>query len=357
MIDHQRVGFLWIDGDTADAENLIDCANRVERVPYDQLSELRLITKRGTIELIAVDRAAHRWSMPIRDEDAARVQAALDGVDHLLVAPAPARDFGIARRAAVVIVVLLAAPYNAIGAVLVPALLALRSPVRPVMLALAAALAGTAVASINELNVSIVRIAVLTILTLTVLGAFVARSRTPRLLDADRAGRTADPGWDRLNHRGSERPGISLACTRRCAIARGSPHRLPRSPCSSSFSPASARRGVSAWASRYSRRPRSWVGSPWFLLDGGDLLVAAMPAFEAKVVSVTAVARRAIDGQFSGVRLTPDGNHFLLFELYDATIESDTDTEDTPHAQRFIAGGFDDWSREIRAFDVVTIDD
>ena len=361
VIDHQRVGFLWIDGDTADAETLIDRANRVERVPYDQLSELRLITKRGTIELIAVDRAAHRWSMPIRDEDAARVQAALDGVDHLLVAPAPARDFGIARRAAVVIVVLLAAPYNAIGAVLVPALLALRSPVRPVMLALAAALAGTAVASINELNVSIVRIAVLTILTLTVLWSV----RRPQ--------QDAQPGthtWTLIERAGLLIPvGIGLIMAAASARDLFGLHSAVRDR--AWFTASLAALAVFVFVQSSQRAARRVglgvallataalvVGSPWFLLHAvADPLVAEMPAFEGTVMAVTALARRAIDGQFSGVRLTPDGNHFLLFESYDATIESDTDTEDTPHAQRFIAGGFDGWSREIRAFDVVTIDD
>ena len=192
LIDHHRVAFVWIDGDIGDAATMLDRASRVEMMTFDQLGELRLSATRGRIELIAVDRTSRRWSMPIREADAAGVQAALDRVDHLVVPSAPVRDYGMARRVAVLLVILFAAPYNAIGAVLAPALLALRRPKRALMLALAAALAGTAIASVNDLDASVVRVVLLTILTLIVLLSLRAREQedadAPHWIWIERAG-------------------------------------------------------------------------------------------------------------------------------------------------------------------------
>jgi hypothetical protein len=66
---------------------ILERASRVEMITFDQLCELRLSAARGRITLIAVGRQARRWSMPILETDAARIQQALDRIDHLVVAP------------------------------------------------------------------------------------------------------------------------------------------------------------------------------------------------------------------------------------------------------------------------------
>src|SRR5262249_10780912 len=52
------------------------------RVRSDRLSELRIaVTRTGETNLLAADRAGHRWQMPVRVDDVARIQAILDIVD------------------------------------------------------------------------------------------------------------------------------------------------------------------------------------------------------------------------------------------------------------------------------------
>jgi hypothetical protein len=114
------------------------------------------------------------------------------------------------RRTAVLIVILFAAPYNAIGAVLAPALLALRRPTRSLMLALAAALAGTAIASVNDIDTRIVRVVLLTILTVIVV---LSSRRPPREEQPDA------PLWTWIERRAARACGHRLRL-RRCECAR-----------------------------------------------------------------------------------------------------------------------------------------
>jgi Zn-dependent protease with chaperone function len=361
MIDHQRVGFLWVDGDISNAEGLVDRASRVEMMAFDQLSELRLTTKGAAIALIAADRHARRWSMPIHDRDAARVQAALDLVDHLVVAP-PTNDLGMARRVAVLIVLLLAASFNAIGAVIVPGLLALRRPMRPMMMALVGALAGTAIASVNDLDVSLVRIGVLAILALMVSWSI---RRPPQ--------EEPQPNnhlWTRVEWVGLLIPaGIGLIIAVVSSRDLFGLHAAVRDRAWVTASLAA----VAAFffvlsANRQSRRlglsiaalatASFVVGSPWFLVNAvADPLVTAMPAFTEKTAMLTALSHRSVEASFSSVRLTPNGNAFVLFGEYDVPVESDNDDDPAPRPHRFVAGGFDGWSREIAALDVAAIDD
>src|SRR6185436_17071279 len=111
VLDDHRVAFVWLDGEVGDATTILERASRAEMISLDQLCELRLSATRGRIDLIAAGRQSRRWSMPIVEADAARVQHALDRVDHLIVAPAATRDYGLVPRAAIVLVFLLAAPY------------------------------------------------------------------------------------------------------------------------------------------------------------------------------------------------------------------------------------------------------
>jgi len=359
LIDHQRVGFLWFDGELGDPKTLLDRARRVEMTTFDQLSELRLSTTRGTIELIAAGHPARQWSMPIAEADAARVQAALDRVDHLVVAPALRREHGILQRAVVLVVLLLAAPFNAIGAVLAPALLALRRPARPIVMALATALAGTALASVNEPDVPIVRIGLLAILALIVLPTI---RQTPR--------HEAQP--DQHPWIWIERLGLLIPVVIGLILVAVNGRDLYSAHAAIRDRPwftASLAALAAFYITRSNRRTERRVGlsiailatagfvagSPWFLLHVvADPLVAAMPP---TALSVTTLAQRSVDGNFSAVRVTPDGRHVLLSGEDDEAIAADDESTSGPQPKRFVAAGFDGWSRELRVFDVAIIDD
>ena len=362
VVDHNRLGFVWINGDPGDPATLLDRASRVEIVAYDQLSELRVSPRRGAIALTAIDRHGTRWSMPLHEADVARVQAALDRVDHLFTASAPTRDFGITRRVAVVFVIVFAAPYNAIGAVLVPALLALRRPKRTLMLALAAALAGTAISSINELDASIVRVVLLTVLTLIVW----LSARRPTLQEQPDA-----PHWTWIEWVGLAIP-VIVGLIVAAANARDlfGLHAAIRDR--GWFTAALAAVAVFSFVQTGERTARRAglgvailataalvIGSPWFLLHAvADPLVAAMPFFSETSEPAVALAQRSVDGAFSTVHLTPNGDHFLLVQQYDEDVIEAEEIDGEPQPRpRFIVAGFDGWSREIRAFDAAVIDD
>lgn len=359
LIDHHRVAFLWFDGEPGDPKTMLDRARRVEMTTLDQLSELRLSTTRGRIELVAA-RQGQRWSMPIVVADAARVQAALDRIDHLVVAPAPQRKHGILQTAVVFLVVVVAAPFNAIGAVLAPALLALRRPVRPIMIALAAALAGTALTSVNEPDVPIVRIALLAILSLVVLSSVRFSARA----DAS----PESPRWIWIERIGLVLPviiGLVLAAANAADLYGVHTAIRDRSWFTGALA-AVAAFSVAHPNQRITRRAglgiailatASFVaGSPWFLLHVvADPLVAAMPMFTETSVPAVTLAQRSISGAFSVVRVTPDGNHVLLSDEDEASIAED-ESGSGPQPKRFVVAGFDGWSRELRAFDVAIID-
>jgi Zn-dependent protease with chaperone function len=81
----------WFDGAPADAPLdvgvLRDQATSYRALAYRELGELRLVAERPRT-LRAADLAGRSWSVGIRDDDVARVQAALDRVDVKLGSPA-----------------------------------------------------------------------------------------------------------------------------------------------------------------------------------------------------------------------------------------------------------------------------
>jgi Zn-dependent protease with chaperone function len=358
VIDGDRVGFLWTDGDIAERDDdIIARARRTETLTYDQLSELRLAATRGGITLTAVDHQARRWSMPVHMTDAARVQAALDLVDHMVVAT-PATGLGMGQRLGVLMVLVIAMIFNALSAVIAPGILALRRPTRPVMAGLAMGLAGSALLAANNLVVSQVRITALALLALLTLLSLVQRRR-----------QTSTPSarvWVWIERLGFVAPvGAGLVVIAANTHDLFGLHTAVRDH-SWFIAALMALAGYLALsADRASRRLGGfagvlavvaiWMGSPWFLLDVvGDPLIAVMPSFAEQTVPLTTVSRRAVDGEFNIVSLTPDAHHFLLSG--DSEEESQSDEENTLERRRFLAGGFDGWSRELRATDVVWID-
>ena len=301
--------------------------------------------------------------MPILETDAARVQQALDRIDHLVVAPAPstrlqpraargcpARD--PARRT-------LQRHWRGVGT----ALLALRRPKRPLMLALAAALAGTAVASLNDPDAGVVRIALLAMLTLVVV---LSVSRSPPVSTG--GARRSAVGMDRAaGPAGAESssawcsrlpmPAICSGCIRRSAIAPGSPRRWPRAAVFYfvQTEPAALRRaGLSVAVLATAALV---VGSPWFLLHAvADPLVADMPLF-LETARPGDDARHAIGERQFQHGASHTGRDALRADRRDQEPAESDDANAAPQPLRFVAGAFDGWQREIRAFDVAVIDD
>jgi hypothetical protein len=84
----------------------IDGASASYRLNYERLSELRIdVTRTGETSLLAADRAGHRWRMPVRVADVARLQAVLDIVDARVETSAPATGLQpmLGRAAALIV--------------------------------------------------------------------------------------------------------------------------------------------------------------------------------------------------------------------------------------------------------------
>jgi hypothetical protein len=147
-------------------------------------------------------------------------------------------------------------------------------------------------------------------------------------------------------------PAICSGCIQPSAIAPGSPQALAAAAVFYivQTSPRALRRaGLSVAVLATAALV---VGSPWFLLHAvADPLVADMPLFLETLVPVTTLATQSVSGSFSTVHLTPDGTQFVLTGEYEEAAEYD-DANAAPQPLRFIAGAFDGWQREIRAFDV-----
>ena len=149
LIENDRLTFLWTGVDeTTAASDLVERAQRLERLAFADLRELRLAAGRGgSLALTAMDRHARRFSLAVHERDAADVQAALDRVDHLIVASHPGSGrLHIGERLTAFVALIMSSAVGAFAGVVVPALLVLRRPTRRLMMALSIALIGTALA-------------------------------------------------------------------------------------------------------------------------------------------------------------------------------------------------------------------
>jgi heat shock protein HtpX len=118
------------------------------RLRYDCLGELRVaVTRAGQTSLVAADRGGHRWQMPIRADDVARIQAVLDIVDVRLQPGAPASGIQpVLVRAAMLTVVIVALDSGLLAVAAVIAI-AIARPYVPLIGAAGLAAAGGAILS------------------------------------------------------------------------------------------------------------------------------------------------------------------------------------------------------------------
>jgi len=362
IIEHERITFLWnVDGATEASPDIVDRAQRLERLPLSELSELRMaVSHGGALALTAVDRHARRWSMPLNEADAARVQAALDRVDHLIVVSQPARvrTVGFGKRWVAIMALMIATTFGMFAAVIVPALLVLRRPSYRLAIALSMALIGTSIAIAANGDLLYTEMLVLAMLSAFALWEARALDRNASIDDRS-TWRWIEPlsllvmlALGALATAADTRDLYDLHVILRdqpwvaaCAMALGA--FLWMSPGAWNRRAATILAVVAAAA--------LFVSSPWFLRGVvRDDLVASMPLLGEKTVAMTLVDDRTVDGRFSSITLASDGHTFLLSA--DPDDEDEESEGDTLPPKHYLAGSSNGWSRAFDASQAVLVD-
>jgi Zn-dependent protease with chaperone function len=359
LIEYDRVTFLWVDADTtATTEDLVERAQRLERLAFAELIELRVASSRGgALSLTAADRHARRWSMAVHEHDAARVQAALDRIDHLIVASAPTQTrFRFGDRLVAVTALMTASALGAFAAVVVPGLLMLRRPARRLALALSIALIGTAIAIAVHADDSYTEMLVLALLSAVALWE-------ARALGRDEPARHSS-AWQWIEPAAFVAP-VALGAVL-IAVDTRDLYDLHVAVRDRAWFPAAAMSlAAFSWFSPAARMRRTMsivavaaaaalaVSAPWFLLHVvRDDLVASMPELTDATVSLTTISQRTVDGSFTSVSLASDGNTFLL-----AADADEPESEDDPQSpRRYLVGASSGWSRSFEALEAVLVD-
>jgi Zn-dependent protease with chaperone function len=357
LIEEDRVTFLWSAPDSTATSDLVERAHRLERRAFAELSELRIASSRGgTLVLTAADRHARRWSMAVHERDAARVQAALDRVDHLIVAAPRSTQIRMGDRWVAAIALMMSLAFGAFGAAAAPALLLLRRPARRLMIALSIALIGTAIAMAVSADDSYTEM-----LVLAMLSAFALWEA--RALGHDEPGRDGS-AWRWIEPLAFVVPvvlgALFVAVDTRTLfdlhVAVRDHAWIPAATMSLAaflwFSPVARTRHTASVVAVVAAAAMA-VGSPWFLLGVvRDDLVASMPEFTDRTVSLTTISKRTVDGSFTSVSLAPDGDTFLLA----ADADDPENEDDLLSPRRYLVGASSGWSRSFEAPQAVLVD-
>ena len=354
FVEREQVGFLWLDGDIdASVSDLVPRARRAEILAYAELGELRLVpTWRGST-LRAVTQQGRRLSMRIHEHDGGRVQEALDRVDHLIVAP-PRASARISRRLASVTIVVIASVLNGSLASLIPVLLALRQPSRPLLVGLAAALTVASLLAANEASVNWSNMILLAVLAGGALWA-ARRHGQPTADDQhdawfwiERAALAIPPvvGLTLIALHTRDLFDLHTSVRDRAWFAAGTT--ALAAFLATSLDRPSRRTSIVAGVIAASAL---WIGSPWFLLGVvRDPLAAGMPALTDEYMPLTMTERREVEGTFDSISLAPEGDAVLL------AAEDEDDGGDQPQTRRYAVSGVDGVSRVFRAWAAVLVD-
>ena len=358
VVEAERVGFVWCHGDISQDGDLVQRARRTEMLAYAELRELRLMPTRSGSTVRAVSQQGRRWSMQIYEQDAARVQEALDRIDHLIVAP-PLAGAALVRarvggRMTAATIVLMASIFNGSLVTFVPVLLALRHPGRPILTGLAATLTVAALLTANEARVSWINMIMLAIVAG---GALWAALRHAEPTPDDQHGAWF---W-------AERAALAIPLVVGLTLIAVHTHDL--------FDLHTAVRdrawfvagttGLAAFLGASVDRPSRrvgivasvvsaaalWIGSPWFLLGVvRDPLAVQMPALTGQSVPLTMTERRDVEGTFDSIALAPEGDAVLL------AAEEEYDDSERPLPRRYAVSAVDGVSRAFRASAAVLVD-
>ena len=353
-VETDRVRLFWCDGDVdVSQEDLDQRARRTEMLAYADLRELRLVpTWRGSA-VRAVHQRGRRWSMPIHDHDAARVQEALDRVDHLIVAH-PRTAPRISRRVTAATFVLVASISSGAFVSVIPLLLALRHPSRPMLTALAATLTSAALLHANEARINWINMIFLAALAAAALWA-ARRRAEPSSDDQHRAWlwieriALAIPmvvGLPLIAAHAHDLFDLHTAVRDREWFAAGTLGLAGFLAMSRDRSWRRAGLGAAVLAAA-----AMWIGSPWFLLGVvRDPLAVEMPALSDEYVAMTMTERREVDGTFDSIALAPEGDAVLL------TADDDDDGSDENRPRHYSVSGVDRASRSFYASAAALVD-
>jgi Zn-dependent protease with chaperone function len=355
FVEAERLAFLWCDGDITQIEgDLLQRARRAEMLAYADLRELRLVPAWGGTTVRAVNHQGRRWSMRIHDHDAARLQDALDRIDHLIVAQ-PRAVARIGGRLTAATVVLMASIVSGSLVTVLPVLLALRHPSRPILTGIAATLTAAALLTANEASVSWINMIMLAILAGSALWTARRQETTP---DHQHV------AWFWVERAVLAIPivvGLTLI-----AVHAHDLYDLHTAVRERGWFAASTMGLAGFLATSGDRRSRRigagavliaaaaiWIASPWFLLGVvRDPLAVGMPVLTADHIPLTMTERRDVEGTFGSIWLAPEGDAVLL-----AADEGDEDdSSDEPRPRRFAVSGTDGGSRAFRASAAALVD-
>ena len=348
ILEQDRLTLVWADpGAPGLLADPIGVAKRIEATAYDQLTELRLSTATdGTVRLAARSLDGRRWTVALQPGEAARAQDALNVVDQLL-APPKTRSHAIPRRAVALVALLVTGVLQMLWPIVVPALLALARPARPILVALASALVATAYLTGADSRLDALRVLLLGLLA----GAAVWQAS--RMTTKAPAATRTEAESSRI-----ETIVLALAALLACAwIALVSRdlyglHLVARDTAwpTASFIALSVYLGLAqrkvaqraGIACGVLTAAAFFIGSSGFLTRViADPLVADTRDFAERSIELTPVANTAVEGLFDQLRLAPDGRSVLLSET--------ADEEDTPERRGHVVAGFDGWSRPVDA--------
>jgi Zn-dependent protease with chaperone function len=355
ILDRERFTLLWADpASTESATDPVRAAKRLEVTAYDQLTELRLSTATdGVVTLRARGIDGRRSTMPLQPGEAARAQRALDVVDQLLGTPkAPVHV--LPARAVPALALLTSYVLTILSPVLIPALLAVRRPTRPLLVALAAALVTAAFVTGAGTAMDAVRVLVFGLLAAAALWQSHRMTKAPHEVRIP-----ADSATDRTEVLALAVP-VVLALTWVVATSQDlfDLHTTARDLpwLTASFAAMAVYLGFADH-----RRPRRvsaalaavtasmlLAGSPMFLMRVvADPLATPTPELLEHQAFLTPMSESIVEGQYDELRLAPDGRHFLL---------SQSAHDDEEWGRRaHMMGGFDGWSRRVEADDAALL--
>ena len=349
ILDRERLTLVWADPATIDgAADPVHAAKRLEVTAYDQLTELRLSTAPdGVVTLRARGIDGRRCTMPLQPGEAARAQRALDVVDQLLGTPKSTVHV-LPARAVPALALVTSYVLTILSPVLIPALLAVRRPTRPLLVTLAAALVTAAFVTGAETVMDAVRVLVLGLLAAAALWQSHRMTKAP-----DELRIAGDSAADRIEALALAVP-VVLALTWVIATsqdlfdlhttARDLPWLTSAFAAIAVYLRLAGHRRLRHVSAAFAALTGSMLlaGSPMFLTRVvADPLAAPTPELREHHAFLTAKSESIVEGQYDELRLARDGRHFLLSQ----SAQEDEESGRPAH----IMGGFDGWSRRIEA--------
>jgi hypothetical protein len=360
VFEHERLVFVSLGDlptDLADHADLVLRAGHVVAIPYGELSSVHLEPRRGGgTTLAAVDRRGERHTLRLAADDIAPVQALLDQVDVRIGPPVAApRLPEVAGRLAAIAATVAALPVFAWGAV-AASLLALVRPTVPILAAVSAGMAATAVIAARHPGPAW-RVPALLVIAAAAGLVAVRQRRHERAVEAPfrwdgfllaaylvTATAALIPLWlilvlgrpdlERLHEACRAFASAAAGCATVGGVCLVTPRRLARIFATLAFALAVAVAGIGSNVFRDGVVP--------------DPLIASAPALAIDDLLAAPDGRLTVAGAHWTASLSADAQHVLLRPSEVA--------DDSGDSRRFTVAGFDGWQRAVEATDVQFVD-